>query len=414
MTIANIMSAIGNNSSIYPLLVRDCGIENVAKVALTYKENNKESAKMARLAARERFLQEYSNSAVWLGGIPVISKLADVLIRKAGFGPEVNIALFKEDAVQGIARNIEKFKTKAPEAVADLVKAQSKRGAFERIAAGKFAATTFIPMALMGWVFPKIIFDSTAKKLCGQKTIQTPQQVKNEIANFKGNISFGGAASWLANRSNLQRMFIMDGGYAAGCTSMERTKEARMELGFKYLGMMFLNFIAPGFVIEPLLNKMTGTYLDPVMLADKEFLQAVKSKSLPLPKSADAKDLVDFVDDNGSSLFTKFAAKTGKITLLKDTDIRDPRAFVDTKKLGKFYDKIAEFTKTADAPDFDKIVKRMKGAKYFNILANIGLSSFLLAYCLPKAQFAFRKAVTGSCLEPGIAGTAEKKGIAVA
>jgi hypothetical protein len=46
MTIANIISAIGNNSSVYPLLVRDCGIENAAKVAMTYKENNKESKKI--------------------------------------------------------------------------------------------------------------------------------------------------------------------------------------------------------------------------------------------------------------------------------------------------------------------------------------------------------------------------------
>ena len=39
MSFTSIISAIGNNSSIYPLLVRDCGIEVPTKVYLTYKEN---------------------------------------------------------------------------------------------------------------------------------------------------------------------------------------------------------------------------------------------------------------------------------------------------------------------------------------------------------------------------------------
>lgn len=41
MTITNIISAIGNNSSVYPLIMRDCGIEIPAKIALTYDQNKK-------------------------------------------------------------------------------------------------------------------------------------------------------------------------------------------------------------------------------------------------------------------------------------------------------------------------------------------------------------------------------------
>ena len=43
MSLINIISAIGNNSSIYPLIVRDCGIEVPTKVAMTYNQNLKES-----------------------------------------------------------------------------------------------------------------------------------------------------------------------------------------------------------------------------------------------------------------------------------------------------------------------------------------------------------------------------------
>ena len=64
MTIASIISAIGNNNSVYPLIVRDCGIEVPAKILMTYNQNKKESKNIAYLAARERFLDEYSTSAV--------------------------------------------------------------------------------------------------------------------------------------------------------------------------------------------------------------------------------------------------------------------------------------------------------------------------------------------------------------
>ena len=43
-------------------------------------------------------------------------------------------------------------------------------------------------------------------------------------------------------------------------------------------------------------------------------------------------------------------------------------------------------------------------AKSANILANVGLSSFLLAVALPKLTFILRKKVTGSEAEPGLMG----------
>ena len=83
--------------------------------------------------------------------------------------------------------------------------------------------------------------------------------------------------------------------------------------------------------------------------------------------------------------------------------IRDPRAYVNIKKLAEFKKDIEEFAKSSiNSKNIEKFAKRAKGVKTFNILANVGLSSFLLAYCLPKAQFAFRRLVTGSELEPGI------------
>ena len=136
MTITNIISAIGNNSSVYPLIMRDCGIEIPAKIALTYDQNKKESKGIAYLAARERFLDEYATSAVWLGGIPLVGWLVNKYIKARGLNPDVNLKLFKEEQnIQGIDYNIKKFKDLAPDAVKDLIKAKENKKLYEKLLA---------------------------------------------------------------------------------------------------------------------------------------------------------------------------------------------------------------------------------------------------------------------------------------
>ena len=77
MSYINIISSVGNNKSYTPLLVRDCGIEIPIKVGLTYNQNLKESPQMANNALRERGIDEYGTSAVWILGPIATSKGAD-------------------------------------------------------------------------------------------------------------------------------------------------------------------------------------------------------------------------------------------------------------------------------------------------------------------------------------------------
>ncbi len=417
MTIANIISAIGNNNSVYPLIVRDCGIEVPTKIALTYEQNKKESKGIAYLAARERFLDEYSVSAVWLGGIPLVGWLCDKYIKSRGLNPDVNLKLFKEEnGIQGIDYNIKKFKDSAPDAVKDLLKVKNNKKMYEALLASKFIASTTIPILFMGFILPKLIFASSAKKIenlrkkeAQQKSssnvsfLQKDRFYKNKDVNFTGN--------WLAKVANFSaqdKMAVTDGGYAVGRVGTARNKNEAYDISFKMAGMMFLNFVAPKW-IEKGLNKMTGVELDPVMLADKEFIEQVKDGSIlnNLPRSTNADDLLKFVDNvsNKDTQFIKFAKKFKKIKML-DNDVRDPRAYVDIKNLAKFRDDIKAFAEKAKGmsePAFKAFVKKSKFAKSANIITNVALSSFLLAYVLPKTQFKFRKWITGSDLEPGLA-----------
>ena len=413
MTITNIISAIGNNSSVYPLIVRDCGIEVPAKILLTYNQNKKDDKEIAYLAARERFLDEYSSSAVWLGGIPLVGWLRNKLIKAKGLNPDVNLKLFNEEKdIQGIDFNIKKFKDIVPDAVKDLIKAKENKKLYEKLLAGKFIASTAIPILTMGFILPKIIFASSAKKIEKLRQENQSKKTKNPI-NFtqkdrfyKSNTtSFTG--SWItkaANFSSQDKMAVTDGGYAIGRISTARNKNETIDLSFKMAGMMLLNYVAPKW-IEKLLNKITGVELDPKILADKEFLSQIQNNTLQLPKSDNAKDLLEFVDDtkNSKTLFVKYANEFEKIKML-DNGIRDPREYVNIKNLAKFRNDIEKFAqKAATQKNIKSFIKKAKIAKSANIISNVTISSFLLAYALPKAQFAFRKLVTGSDLEPGLA-----------
>lgn len=414
MTISNIISAIGNNSSVYPLIVRDCGIEVPTKIALTYNQNKKESKEVAYLAARERFLDEYATSAVWLGGIPFVGWIANKYIKARGLNPDVNLKLFKEEqGIQGIDYNIKKFKDLVPDAVKDLVKAKENKKLFEKLLAGKFIASTTIPILFMGFILPKLIFASSAKKIQKLKEKDVQSLKNNGQVSFlqkdkfykSKDVNFTG--SWItkaANFSAQDKMAVTDGGYAVGRVATARNKNERYDLSFKMAGMMFLNFVAPKW-IEKGLNKISGTSLDPIMLVDKDFMTQIKEGKLQLPKSDSAKDLLDFVDNiqNKDTYFIKYAKKFEKIKMLEN-GIRDPREYVDLKKLGSFRNDIELFSqKLLKSENIDLFIKKAKFAKSANILTNVALSSFLLAYVLPKAQFAFRKLVTGSDLEPGLA-----------
>ena len=423
MNVTSIISAIGNNSSQYPLIVRDCGIEVPSKIYLTYKENENDK-QIQRLATRERFYDEYLGSAVWLGAIPLVERCGDFAIKKLGYNPDVNIKLFKEDDIQGLNFNIKKFEGKvSDEIINDLKKLTDikKQKTYKNLLAMKFAAATLIPIALIGFILPKMIFSSSAKKIAElrkqKQENSTKSQQQNDLTpkftNFQKKPTFtGNIAATLANFSTLEKMEIIDGGYALGriVTARKGTDGNRNEakdIAFKMAGMMYLNYLAPKQLEKGLnifSNKAFGlnTNLDPIMLADKKFIQNIKEGNIELPKSNEAKDLLDFVDNNPKSMFCQYANKFKKIKLLEN-GIRDPRAYVNTKELANFKKEIEDFAKSAlSTKNVENFAKKAKGVKTFNILANVGLSSFLLAYCLPKTQFAFREFITGSKLDPGI------------
>lgn len=430
MTITNIISAIGNNSSIYPLLVRDCCIEAPSKILIARRENSKESQIKANDATREKIIDEYATSAIWLGGIPAVEKLADKYISKKGYNPNVNIKLFGEgkkegsSLVQGIEYNIKKFSQYSnkdvQDAVADLIKVRDNKAVYEKFLTKKFAAATIIPTLIMGFVLPKLNFALT-RKVKENRNTQLPLNVptksftslnRTKFSDFyekqnKDIVFTGGLTSTIASLRTVDKMAISDGGLTVGRVSTSRNKEEGYANAFRMIGSMILNFVTPVYIakgLDKLANKLfkINVNLDPLILDNEEFISAIKENKIELPKSNSPKDLMDFIDSKPNSLFSKFAQKMKKVSYLK-SGIRDPRKFVDMNDLSDFKTEFESFIDSARASkNIEKFAKRAKYVKCANILANVGISSFLLAGVLPAATYKFIKLTTGSYSDPGL------------
>lgn len=405
MSLVNIISAIGNNSSIYPLLVRDCGIEVPSKVAMTYVQNKKDSPQMAKNAVRERLIDEYGTSAIWLGGIPLMDWLCNKGIKKLGYNPNINPNLFKETTEQGLKKNIEQFRNLAPKEVAEMEHVLKNRKTYEKLLAGKFILSTAIPVILMGFILPKLNFALTAKLREKQNaSAQNPTNNTKDI-NTGSNVVFkGNMISNLANMSTVNKMAVTDGGLTVGRVATARNKFEKLEMAFKMTGMMFLNFVAPIWIakfFDSASNKLfnTNVNLDPKILNDSAFINEIKNNKLELPKKG---QILEFLDKNPKSIFSELVTKFCGVNRLSN-GVRDPRSYVDIKKIEAFQTEIEKFMQQAQsAGNIDKFAKKALKVKSANIIANVALSSFLLAVALPKITFVLRKKVTGSDAEPGL------------
>ncbi len=408
--ITNIISAIGNNRSVYPLILRDCAIEVPSKIYITRKENLKESKIKANDATREKFIDEYTTSAVWLGGIPLVEKISNKFIKFKGFNPNTDIKLFKENQFQGIEYNIKKFKNTAQKEVEQLEKIKNNLKLFEKLTAGKFIAAIIIPTALMGFILPKLNFALTKKIKENRKEISKTESQRPSFASFKSgkNISFEG--NWItatANMKTVDKMAITDSGLTVGRITTSRNKDEAFVNAFRMLGSMFLNFVAPIYIakfLDKTANKLFGlnVNLDPLVMSNKELIEGIVNDNIELPKTGSPKDLFEFIDSKPQNLFSKIAAAQGKITYLEN-GIRDPRKFVDIKDLAKFRTELENFIKTAQkSKNITKFVKKAKFVKGINIISNVLISSTLLAVVLPKLQYGFNKLITGSYSDPGL------------
>jgi hypothetical protein len=209
----------------------------------------------------------------------------------------------------------------------------------------------------------------------------------------------------MTDLSHQQKMAVTDGGYAVGRIVTSRKRNEKIENIFKMSSMMYLNFVAPKKIekgLNYLTNKVFGINpeLDPKIMSNKRFLALSRSGKLELPNSED--EVLIFLDSKPKSLFSKIVKDSKGVKYL-ESGIRDPREYVDVKKIYDLSQKIKKFCNNARVSgNVSKYAQKALMAKSVNIMMNILISSILLSVALPQAQFALRKKLFNSNVEPGL------------
>ena len=178
-------------------------------------------------------------------------------------------------------------------------------------------------------------------------------------------------------------MAVTDGGLTIGRVLTGRNTYEQMELGFKNVMMMFLNFVLPIYLARWMDKTSLKLFslnvnLDPKLMYNKEFLTEIKNNTIKTPNNIN--EVIDFLDKNPNSKFSKLCEEYCGVKYLKNR-IRDPREFVNIEKIYEFKQELEKFGKEArKSNNINTYAKKALKVKSLNIASNIGISSFLLVF----------------------------------
>ncbi len=463
LNVASVFSALGNNASLTPIIVKDT-LSNAGVVTMAYKQGSKESKQAGLHDARERFIEDNTTSLVWLGGIPLLKKVFDKGVANNIFGfrqfkdlgkdalAKTNAKLLNQENVQNLASNLQKYSdeiAKSPKLKGltdEAGKVLSNVSKFKKMTMAKAAFATLIPLGLLGFVLPKLnqLITKNAcqkeqkqkqadfvkmTKTCSERAFkgyEKKHNLNNTFASFistakdsKG-VSFTGLGNKLVDifNSNVANMAILDSGIATGRVATARNDNEAWEKGLREAGLIFFIYKG-GDVFAKLFNKIgnalkTPINLDSKILTDKSFQESVKKAVIdPQYKKqflsfveGGEKEIINMIDDQikAGGLKTetlKFAQKLGLIDVIDD--VRNPLKYVQTGKIASLNKDIKNFVKAAvDSGNPEKLIKKVVRGKRLSIIANLGVCVAATAYFIPKALYWFREKVTGTPVMPGL------------
>lgn len=459
LTVTNIFSSLGNNStSLLPVAIKD-GVENAGRTAMAYKNGGETRT----LEARERFIEGSATSAVWLGGIPLLRKVFDKTVFKmAGYDPKIDLKYLTNKGAQSLEKVAEKAKGADKEA---FKKVLDNPKTYKALHISKTVVSTAIPLIVLTKFLPKWIYSITnnvINKKAKNPEFDSDTFIRKEYfdKNFKGSndlirkktqedlnfraftrkdaqnseVSFKGikdilnplAAAQAAQHSPLSNMVILDAGISGSRIVNEELRErkanegkkndhphaAALETAIREGGIMYFMYVGGNHLaklIESVSEKLLKTpiNLDPKVLEGKSFAEAIKNKT-PIKSLADMgeEEMLNFIDNNlkdgkFSDITLKYAEKT-KLISTKNGE-RNLFKFVDVDKIKELNKNMIQFAETAEkSADPEKFLNKAKVVKRAGIIGNIATSVLFVSVIIPKIMYAFRQKYTGSKEQPGI------------
>lgn len=351
--ITNVFSALGNNSTLYPIIFKD-SIDNAGRVIMAYNEGSKGGKKYGLYDARERFIEENATSLVWIGGIPALKLLYDKLVTNKIYKfknidqlgtafdkkgsralAQTNLNLLAEDGQQSLKKNIEAIKNAAKgnatlkKLVSEAEKVLDNPSKFKKVQAGRMAFSTLLPLAAVGFVIPKLIQKLTksiyredknkmhTESLKKFKTSPVspyppvfssymPQSSKSKKVNFNGKLETS-----IVNifNNDVYNQVILDAGISGGRMITGVNTADKIEKGIKEAGVIFFIYLG-GRVVANMLEKLGRALgmpisLDSQILEDKNFHNSILNISkAKTQKEKDAlkKELLHFSGNDEASV----------------------------------------------------------------------------------------------------------------
>ncbi len=443
MNVANIISIIGNNSSKYPILLKD-GIESSSKLYLANKQGDKISKEQGFYEARETGIEEFGTTAIWLGTPLIVAKAFNDIVKKV-FKLNDN-KLLKTDSQLLNGKNYQSLKKNIQNSSDIFIKADAKKLDFEKLAKlikGRNLLGVAVSIGLLAGltIFKQKITEKSIDKHGSPEGLTfkglTKEKIKKHLtfsnSSYKNKssdneTSFKGMGEMIAQAS-------IDAGVGGIRIATARDNDERKEYIFKTITFIILTYFG-GRIIEKALNFVAKTFnlpieLDAKVIADKEFAEdvqkACKSKEVKeqmlafVNTDASAKPIeteekiIKFIDEelkkaklDSKGKFEKFnnktlevARKSGFISI--ENNQRAVTKFIETEEIQKINGQLRELIETtAKTGDSLAFIKKLKATKYGAVIANIAICSALVGVALPKMQYLFREKGIGTVASPGI------------
>lgn len=444
----HIVSALNNYNSITPIVTKDL-VENCGRTIMAYRNAGEKTKKYE---ATEKFVESNMSSILWYGAIPATKKIFDITAFKmAKLNPNVSLKFLdnanKIQTIENINKKIDlgllpkTFINKKNEIDTKTIFNNISKNItkYKGLHITRLLLSTSIPTILSALFLPKAIMALTEyninkkeEKANKEKSFTHSFKHFQEFKTSKNKISFKSLTENLikkateAQSSLLGDMVVVDMAISGSRIYYANKREknalngkktnapyaAALEKLLTEAGFLYIIYFG-GKHIKSLIDKITKNNLDSLILEDKNFIEELKTgafKNNPL-KEKNEEEILNFIDKNINSdenVFIKYAKKTKLIETVKDKTgktYRNPLKYLDTKNLQSQFEIISneakKFVENGNDNIENYVLKKIK-SKRIGTFSNLIISSFCVAYILPKFTYIFRKWYTGNSEEPGI------------
>ena len=426
-----IVSTLGNKESLVPIIIKD-GVDSASLTYKSFKEGGS-------VEGTDRFIDEFGTQAIWIGGIPFYKKLIDKTAYKlAKINPEVDpriiadkeYASWAKENAKGLMTN-NKMQT-VSQAIQDCLKDGGNKA--KNLFKGKIIAATALTLAtffLLTKTKQKNTKNTVIKEIKQKMdnpfneipTISEPEifsdiadiAKNNETKKNKKTQTFKGAAKSISEAimfNPVHNMKLIDAGITTERLACSRNKTEFCEHAIKEGGFLFFIY-GFGNLVEKGINKFSSKVLKkPIdlsidVLMDEKLTEALSkgkiiSDAAKLPaKDKSLTEKLNFVLNNPDNIIVQAAKKSKIVSTVRD---KSGNIFVDTSKYidPKAIEELAENLTNLDKnfkisnEPVKKFLNKTKGLKVGSVMANIGISCFVLGYLIPKLVYKYREMKTGT------------------